>query len=1250
MNGEKETLAQIRIQFQTIDGTTLVATRNLQAIAKKSSARQFKALEGALKKVKNGQTTTVSGRVGELNEIIPQYLGVSKALLDSVIFCHQDESLWPMSEPSALKKRFDEIFEADKYTKAVDNIKSIRKTQNGRLNELKQAEVYTKETKVKAEKTRNKMLILDEELDNLRDELGVLDTEADDARKKAQEARDHAAKYTEDIEKLKSSKHHVDTCKRHLQLLKANLVERDEPDDWLETQLSQYEDRVRMHEEHQEEQTKRWHEINREIKVQQDYQHKKRKELGKFEAQEATHQKRIEQRNAEIKRVAEKHKIRGYEMELDDMQVNAFIEELNHRCDTQSANLDKVRNATRTETKEIQALIDDLTAERITLQETRSGATVQLDRHDKSISALHRQLQRFSRDEGNKATLESKLSELNSKTKVAKRQLEEGNFESSVRDGTKHVENLENRVRTFNQELVESSNRATELAKVNHLKKESKDRQRDLETYKGTYAVKLRLFTKVDWRPEHLAAQFENAFERKRSSLSQAEVERDRILRQREQLQFQLTNIANDCRVKEAEMEKRARACLQKLKSVASVRDRAKDEDRELTHLNYLDELAKAQEDYEGCKSSVEGFVPMQDFFLGAIDRAQKDKTCRLCSQKLPDQKILERFIAKLKKQFSNETREEFERNMELSKADLEKVKKAREDYETWKRLSSGEVSALKNELANLSRECDELTKKLELQDRIVADRLQDQQEIELFSKPVKSIVSCFEALSRLQEQIRGLEAESQTMGLLRSTEDIKDDLDKAEESRKAANADLAKIQSNEKRIREDLSTLVLESERTKSELAAADSELQQRTSINDQIAGLRDANKDLNQQRQDLDGKLADLTPRFREENQKLEDAHRRGADKEKTLQQNANELSVAMQNQDRNQQEIQEYIHQGGPLRLSQCDREISSLDEQIKALQTEATQVTVQINKIREEVKDQDKIKRELNDNLQYRAMQRELQSTEQLVERLTAQNAEGDYNHYNQEGVRWQLELDRIGRERTGKLATSNVKDKQLESLQEDWERDYKDAAKEYRKARVDHETTKAVVADLGRYATALDHAILKYHSIKMEQINDSMAELWTKTYQGTDVDKIMIRSDNETGKGNRSYNYRVCMVKGDVEMDMRGRCSAGQKVLASIIIRLALAECFGEHCGVIALDEPTTNLDQENIESLARALHEIIKQRRSQNNFQLIVITHDEDFVKYMRCTDFCGTYFKVYRDDADRQKSKIVRQSLDNIF
>ena len=66
-----------------------------------------------------------------------------------------------------------------------------------------------------------------------------------------------------------------------------------------------------------------------------------------------------------------------------------------------------------------------------------------------------------------------------------------------------------------------------------------------------------------------------------------------------------------------------------------------------------------------------------------------------------------------------------------------------------------------------------------------------------------------------------------------------------------------------------------------------------------------------------------------------------------------------------------------------------------------------------------------------------------------------------------------------------------------------------------------------------------------------------------------------------------------------------------QVLACLIIRLALAETFCLNCGILALDEPTTNLDEANSAALAAALREIILARRAQENFQLIVITHDE---------------------------------------
>ena len=52
-----------------------------------------------------------------------------------------------------------------------------------------------------------------------------------------------------------------------------------------------------------------------------------------------------------------------------------------------------------------------------------------------------------------------------------------------------------------------------------------------------------------------------------------------------------------------------------------------------------------------------------------------------------------------------------------------------------------------------------------------------------------------------------------------------------------------------------------------------------------------------------------------------------------------------------------------------------------------------------------------------------------------------------------------------------------------------------------------------------------------------------------------------------------------------------------------------------NCGILALDEPTTNLDEPNKAGLAHAIARIIASRKGQINFQIICITHDEEFVR-----------------------------------
>jgi DNA repair protein RAD50 len=64
------------------------------------------------------QRVCLSYRCADMDREIPALMGVSKAVLENVIFVHQDESNWPLQDPSTLKKKFDDIFSATRYLKA----------------------------------------------------------------------------------------------------------------------------------------------------------------------------------------------------------------------------------------------------------------------------------------------------------------------------------------------------------------------------------------------------------------------------------------------------------------------------------------------------------------------------------------------------------------------------------------------------------------------------------------------------------------------------------------------------------------------------------------------------------------------------------------------------------------------------------------------------------------------------------------------------------------------------------------------------------------------------------------------------------------------------------------------------------------------------------------------------------------------------------------------------------------------------
>ena len=61
------------------------------------------------------QRNSVTYRCADLDRQMSKLMGVSKAILENVIFVHQDEANWPLAEGAVLKKKFDDIFAATRY-------------------------------------------------------------------------------------------------------------------------------------------------------------------------------------------------------------------------------------------------------------------------------------------------------------------------------------------------------------------------------------------------------------------------------------------------------------------------------------------------------------------------------------------------------------------------------------------------------------------------------------------------------------------------------------------------------------------------------------------------------------------------------------------------------------------------------------------------------------------------------------------------------------------------------------------------------------------------------------------------------------------------------------------------------------------------------------------------------------------------------------------------------------------------------
>ncbi|KAL9056457.1 MAG: hypothetical protein Q9162_002938 [Coniocarpon cinnabarinum] len=1236
--GEKEVLAVCRLSYLNTQEKKMVCSRRLQLTVKKNQ-RSMKSLEGALTLSANGERTAISSRVAELDQMVPMYLGVSKSILDNVIFCHQDESLWPMSEPSVLKKKFDEIFEAMKYTKAIDNIKVLRKKYQDQLSELKTVENYAKEEKSKGEKSEKQQSQLDSEIQTLRDKSRTLQNQITEAEEKYGHAQDTAAGFNEIISALNGKRIEAKAKEDSLKDLEENTKVMDNSDEELQSMLEKYQDRVAHFQEDRQSKLQNYHDLETQIADTRRKTEQKGQEKGKLHAAKEQYDSQICRREELIKRSAHEHGIRGFDQELEEDHIKDFIDRIAKMAKDQRSVLERAQKQSREDTKKVQDALNTLNNRKSTLLSNLHTTRKAVGDEDNKAQRLRAEANAINVDEGRQAVLQSNVNEVQAKLSAANETWEKGGWDHRIGELQDKLQSYDRTSDQLQSDLVQASKHNDEASRAALLKQDLNKTKLELQSLEGAHKDDIARAVGSSWSLPDVWKQFLDAQSSKASGLRKAEKQRDGMDQELQQIKYKLKAARGELKEKKAEHDK-----LQK--KVQDVCQEGEDPSQ------FEEILANVEQDYEQLASDSNNFVELQKYYQGC-QRVLDDKNmCTLCSRSFK----AESEKTAIRKKIQENLRKAEQNLKEQNKADFEsalkEMKQVKPAYDRWVHLRDVEIPQAQKDVDQLEPKQEELSRKIEREDVEVQKHQSSKSELDSWADTVRKISDHVSNIARLEGDLQSFTQKQSQSSSMKSTDELHAQIKEANEQRRTTDATLSRLRAEREQAQTNMTRLELALRDERSSLSHVTQQLEKKASLKNQAEEVKRQVEALRSTLTEADQELSGLNPEIEQTQLKLDDTSNRGEKRIAEIQDGMNDLSNTLSKLENASHDIRSYEDANIPSQLQSCERAINSLHSDLARLEKELKTVTSEINKLKEEETKHGQTQHQIHQNIRYRNNRRSLDATYSEIEELESHNAEADRQHWAQEASKWQHRRNKLNADNAGIIGELKSKDQELERLIKDWETLYDGAAYRYREAHVKVEATKAAVIDLQRYSGALDSAIMRYHSLKMNEINEIVDDLWRRTYQGTDVDTVLIRSDTESSTaraGNKSYNYRVCMMKQDAEMDMRGRCSAGQKVLASIIIRLALAECFGANCGVMALDEPTTNLDRDNIRALAASLNQIIKSRASmQQNFQLIVITHDEDFLKDMRAIDFVDEYWRVSRNE--RQKSMIEKQKLSVVW
>lgn len=1233
MANEKEVKAQVKLRFHAANGTRMLAVRNLSVTVKKTSGLTMKTLESILALAdgnadKGGKRGVISTKCAEMDSEIPQLLGVSKAVLENVIFCHQEDSYWPLAEPAALKKKFDDIFEATRYTKALDSIKNLRKDRVAELKAEKERLIGLSREKAHADKLKSRIADLTSTIAEKEVSYEETKNQYEAIVEANQKFYDYASKFRELYIKVDGLQKEKARLQADLDEAKLNLQEVSDTDEELHMRLTHFDDHINAQKQKKRAEDTKKQDLEDEL-VNVRKQHTQLVAVhGGLVAEAEAQKQRIAEREQLIHDISEKYGIKGFSHSpLEREKVVEFLTRLGEVQRKQNAELEKRQGDLRTKTEEYNSKSRQLHNELEGHKLQKKNLRDQIAQRQSSIVEAERKVENQQSLTSQLKTLQGDIEEKRSRLTKVKTDVGAAKYDALLADRTEKAKDLEERRDALNRDLRALSLQADARAKLDLKRGEVKSKNGEIRSILEITNVKLRKLA-----PE------------RNVTVETIEREADRILDEKERESAELDNLATtannalqmadtmltNLKTQIKDKKEELRALERKLKDAFdedSLEAAIKEATRELNHRKTLG-------------GSLAGGSAVYESLLRV---GKQKKLCTACNRHLNDQELVvfEKYLQELMKKASPAAIADNKREMGQWEAELERLQKLMPVQASRDQIKLKELPALEKQLKEQEASYPDISHQAEEAVDKVDDMKRQLKDIATLRDHSKTISRLQREIERAGQEAKDLESDLSTTGSTRTADDVQEELDRL--SGELRSIEKEKFHAIQDRERQNAAIRSIETSLHAMELNERDlnNEIRERSNLEERIEAMRQEIAVFTNKMKNLDTRISEAhapIDALEMDNKQTQAGLNLKITEAQRLSQ---ELNISVDKLAQTNKGVERYVKDKRARELEECANKIEQYELDIQ-------QVNKRIEESREVVKAIDK---EINASGASVANYRENIRVRKLAKEIKDTQAEID-SHDMDEAARARRNFqDKYGpaKEKENALQTSyshiagevSSHKSQLKALESDL-KEFKDINKQYTDQLIRVKMSDMANSDLEKYAKALDNAIMKYHGLKMEEVNDTMKHLWNKTYQGTDIDGIKIRSDVEGGASKRSYNYRVVMTKDQVEMDMRGRCSAGQKMLASIIIRLALSDSFGQNCGILALDEPTNALDTENIDALAASLVDIINERKTHSNFQLIIITHDENFLRKLGQADVMEYYWRVSRDS--RQKSVIERQ------